>query len=72
MGVSRSTVFRYIKSGKLEALAYKGDYYVCQEGLDLYRYRHALPQSVRDEARIILRQLRDDLRENAHEMPPRT
>lgn len=72
LNVSRITVYRYIKEGKLKAVKVGRNYYVCQEDFQEFIFRHYMSQEFRDGLRAITRKLVAHLREEELETPPRT
>jgi len=63
LSVSRVTVFRYIRDGKMAAVRHKGDYFVSEREFYLYRFRYRTTRKLREESGRIVACLRDALRE---------
>ena len=59
--VSRVTIFRWIKEGKINAIKNGRTYLVSEGAVQIFKFKYLAPQEVRDRARDALRQLVQDL-----------
>ncbi len=63
LGVSRITVYRYIKEGKLEAVRIGKSYYVSDRAFFRYLSEYRMPPGFQDGLKAILCRMRQHLHE---------
>lgn len=68
--VSRVTIFRWIKEGKIEAEKHGRKYMVNVEALKLFHFKYIAPQETRDKALTAVRKLRDLTVQDMLQTPP--
>ena len=59
LGVSRISIFRYIKDGKLKAVKNGRNYSVLRKDYDRFRFDQALTQETREELQAAVREMMD-------------